>query len=818
MMSYRYRWQDLLALLGLALVYAAVAKVVLSHFSEAGNVTLIWFSGGIALSVLLINGLKYWPGIFVGAFVAGSSVGDPFWMSCIIAIGNTLESVIAAWWLSRTAQFSNALNRPWHFFRLTYVAACCSLISAALGSWAIWWGDGLPASALPYAMLHWWMADVFGIVFTTPVLLIWRRWPREWFRPARLFETLAFIGFCLFFGQLVFLELFQFGFGKLAHGYWLYLGVTWGALRFGRHGVMLVSCIVVVLGLFGAAHHRGWFADDFQQTGMLNFWFYTAILSWTGTHLVLTLQSNLVYAQGLRSSRRRLQAIIDASPIPIALNNGTRQITLLNPAFIRTLGYTLDDIPHLEDWWHKAYPDPDYRQSVKDQWRERLEQAKQTGLPFQAFQNAVQCKNGEIRYLMVGAGPLEGAGENEYMVTLMDMTEQVAAHKALSDSNVLLQTILETLPLRVFWKDKRLRYLGANSLFARDAGVESVDELLGKSDRELDRDGGLSGYQVEDQLIIESGQGRVGYEEPLTLPDGERIWLRSSKLPLRNGEQEVIGVLGMYEDITLQKRIDDQLLWRTAFLETLLEATPDGILAVDADGNKLLQNQRLIKLWEIPDEIARQADDSVQLEFVKNQTKDPQQFLEKVLYLYAHPDETCSDEVVLKNGTILQRFSAPVQDRMRHCYGRIWYFTDVTDMREAERSIRLQAFYQRSLLDNFPFMVWLKDRDSRYLAVNKTFAETWGVDTGNVIGKTDFDIFPLELAKSHREADQAVIESRRQQNLEEQAEIGGRRGWVETYKAPLIDESGEVLGTVGFSRDISPRKEAEDAINLAALV
>ena len=102
----RYRWQDFLAILGLAALYAGVARIVLTHFSVAGNVTLIWFSGGLGLTVLLIKGVKYWPGIFIGAFLAGLLVDDAFWMSCFIALGNTLESVIAAWWLKRIPEFS----------------------------------------------------------------------------------------------------------------------------------------------------------------------------------------------------------------------------------------------------------------------------------------------------------------------------------------------------------------------------------------------------------------------------------------------------------------------------------------------------------------------------------------------------------------------------------------------------------------------------------------------------------------------------------------------------------------------------------------
>jgi len=817
-MSFRYRWQEILEMLILAVLYAGIAKIVLDHFSEIGNVTLIWLSSGLGLTALLLKGCHYWPGIYIGAFVAGLMVDDAFWMSVFIAAGNTLESFAAQWWLRRSAKFSIILNRPWHFIRLIYAAVFCSVISALLGPIAIWWGGLIPTVVMPGAMLHWWMADVFGIVFTTPVLLVWRRWPHEWFRRQRVLETVAFILVCLILGQFVFLGALDLWFSPIPHGYWMFLCVVWGALRFGRHGVTLVSAIAVIMGLFGAAHHRGLFAYDFQLTGMLNFWCYMAMLSWTGTLLVLTLQSSIYNARVLQLSQRRLQAIIDASPVPYALNDANNKIILLNPAFVKTFGYTLEDIPTLFDWWERAYPDPDYRHWVKATWRRRLEQAKQSGEPFKSFQHAVHCKNGETRYVLAGSGPLEGMFENEYLVTLMDLTEQVKANQALSDSNILLHTIVETLPLRVFWKDSQLRYMGGNRLFAQDAGLENVDALIGKNDHQLAWWEQADGIQAEDRQIIATGQSRVGHEAPQFRASGESVWLRSSKLPLRNAEHEVIGVLGLYEDISMRKRIEDQLLWRTTFLEAMMESTPDGILAVDAEGNKLLQNRRLAELWELPDDIAEQGFDQVQLDFVINKTKNPQQFLEKVNYLYQHPDQIGRDEVELLNGTVLQRFSSPVRDRLGNYYGRIWYFSDITKRRKIEHQFRQQGYYQHSLLDNFPFLVWLKDRDCRYLAVNKMFAEQCNRDIGQIIGKTDGEIYPDEFAEIYSRDDRAVMQQKQQMAREEKVVIAGQRHWLEIYKGPLLDDTGEVLGTVGFSRDISRRKEFEDALNLAALV
>jgi two-component system sensor histidine kinase/response regulator len=138
---------------------------------------------------------------------------------------------------------------------------------------------------------------------------------------------------------------------------------------------------------------------------------------------------------------------------------------------------------------------------------------------------------------------------------------------------------------------------------------------------------------------------------------------------------------------------------------------------------------------------------------------------------------------------------------------------DITASRQAENALREKERYQRALLDNFPFVVWLKDTESRFLAVNQVFASTFGASSPDALnGKTDFDIAPREMAEGYRSDDFAVLASRQKKNVEEEIIDAGHRKWFETYKAPVVDDNGELLGTVGFARDISDRKEAEATI------
>jgi PAS domain S-box-containing protein len=125
------------------------------------------------------------------------------------------------------------------------------------------------------------------------------------------------------------------------------------------------------------------------------------------------------------------------------------------------------------------------------------------------------------------------------------------------------------------------------------------------------------------------------------------------------------------------------------------------------------------------------------------------------------------------------------------------------------------ARHRQALFDNFPFLVWLKDTDSRFLAVNQKVVERLGqTSVDALLGKTDFDFLPAALAERYLADDQEVMRTRQQKTLEECVRRQGRSYWSETYKAPVLDADGGLLGTVGFSRDISDRKAAEEAMLL----
>ncbi|MCG6872811.1 MAG: EAL domain-containing protein [Gammaproteobacteria bacterium] len=125
-------------------------------------------------------------------------------------------------------------------------------------------------------------------------------------------------------------------------------------------------------------------------------------------------------------------------------------------------------------------------------------------------------------------------------------------------SSQMLQLVLDTIPVRVFWKDINSNFLGCNRNFALDAGLNSAEEILGLDDFQLPWSEQAEAYRADDREVMQSGIPKTNYEEPQTTPAGDQIWLRTSKIPLADENGKVIGVLGTYEDITeLKKNLID---------------------------------------------------------------------------------------------------------------------------------------------------------------------------------------------------------------------------------------------------------------------
>jgi PAS domain S-box-containing protein len=167
--------------------------------------------------------------------------------------------------------------------------------------------------------------------------------------------------------------------------------------------------------------------------------------------------------------------------------------------------------------------------------------------------------DGSVRHFQTNdVGIIDDGKLQRIWGTQLDVTEKTAAERSLKESKELLNAILNAIPVRVFWKDRSLRFLGCNAAFAVDAGFECVEEVVGKNDFDLPWKDYAEQYRADDLAVIEGGTAKLMYEEQQTTPAQETGYLLTSKLPLKDGNGETIGVLGSYLDITERKQAEEE--------------------------------------------------------------------------------------------------------------------------------------------------------------------------------------------------------------------------------------------------------------------
>jgi PAS domain S-box-containing protein len=309
-------------------------------------------------------------------------------------------------------------------------------------------------------------------------------------------------------------------------------------------------------------------------------------------------------------------------------------------------------------------------------------------------------------------------------------------------------------------------------------------------------------------------------------------------------------VFGITTDISDLKRVEAELRWSETGLQATLESTADGILAVDNKGKVIKANRRFAELWRIPQSLMDAGDDRALLDFVLKQLSDPDAFLKKVQLLYS-TDAVEMDMLAFKDGRIFERYTSPMMMEGA-VIGRVWSFRDITERKRVEQALaeRTEEVFQRNLelagtnttlqqqiaererieqvldrerlllrtlIDNLPDYVYAMDAEGRFIIANVAVARQLGFSSPNeVIGKSNFDLFPHELATRYHADEQKIIRSGQGLYNHEGPTVDAskkeKNRWVSTTKVPLRNAQGEIAGFIGLGHDITERKRQEEEL------
>jgi PAS domain S-box-containing protein len=387
------------------------------------------------------------------------------------------------------------------------------------------------------------------------------------------------------------------------------------------------------------------------------------------------------------------------------------------------------------------------------------------------------------------------------------------AEEQLYHSRQMLQLVLDTIPQRVFWKDRNFSYLGCNKPFAKDAGLNEPGEIVGRDDFELGWKETAKLYRDDDTTVMTTGIPKLDFEEPQTTPNGDQLWLRTSKVPLRDRDDNVIGILGTYEDITERKRIENALLYERNLLRTLIDNLPDAIYVKDTACRKTIANPADIRNMGLQSEADALGRDDYAIY--------PKEVADKFF---------ADDQLVIQNGQpVLNReeyfidpagqkhwlstSKVPLRDARAQIVGLIGIGRDITERRSAEEALLYERNLLRAVVENMPDLFYFKDAEGRYVLNNRAHLRSIGAEhQEEVLGKTSLSFNPPELARQYTEDETRIVRTGQAMLEKEEPALHkdtGEQRWHLTSKIPLKDPRGRVIGIVGISRDITERKQIE---------
>lgn len=255
----------------------------------------------------------------------------------------------------------------------------------------------------------------------------------------------------------------------------------------------------------------------------------------------------------LKATEQKYQKIIETSPVPMSFATLDNKIEYVNRAFENAFGYSIEEIPDLDTYLEKLYPNKEYRESIFPDWNKSIEMAEKQGVPVKPFDVKMTCKNGEVRNIVIHSAVLNDG----IFVVFNDVTEIKNTNAALLESEKKYRELMDFLPQTIYELDTE-----GNIIFTNKVGYE----LFGVSDLSKDKVSALQYFIPEDrEKIINNVQKRIkgiidsDYNEYTAIDkNGNQFPVLIYGSPMYK-EGKVIGTRGIILDITKLKETEKSL-------------------------------------------------------------------------------------------------------------------------------------------------------------------------------------------------------------------------------------------------------------------
>jgi PAS domain S-box-containing protein len=517
--------------------------------------------------------------------------------------------------------------------------------------------------------------------------------------------------------------------------------------------------------------------------------------------------------QAVRESAAAVSMIFRASPSAISINTveGGRLIEV-NERYCEFFGYEREEligraIPELQMWANPA----DRLAAIQRVLREgRL----------QNLEARYRRKSGEERDVLVSMELIDLAGESEPVLIAMftDITERKRAEAAVRASEALYHSLVDNLPLAVFRKDVEGRFVFGNARFCQ-ALNRPWEEIVGRTDADFFPAELAEKYRRDDAEVAASGTNLELNEENCGA-DGTTHYVHVIKSPVRNPAGRIVGVQGIFEDVTARYQAEAALRESERRFRQLVHTLPAAVYACDAAGRITLFNEAAVALWGREPELGKdQWGGSWKLFNPDGTALPPEESPLAETMRTGRPVRGREIVIERPDGTRSRVLPHPVAtcDSAGRLTGGVNMLVDLTERLQAEEALARERRLLRTVIDNLPGYIFAKDAAGRYTVSNRAHVQLLQARSeAELLGKTVFDFFPEAQARRFAADDQALLETGKPvMDREECDESNGARTWYQLSKIPLRDEQGGLAGLVGIKQDITAHKRAEESVRQA---
>ena len=482
-----------------------------------------------------------------------------------------------------------------------------------------------------------------------------------------------------------------------------------------------------------------------------------------------------------------VERIFNLSLDMIGSGNLDGYFTKINSSFGSMLGYT-----------EKEFLEKPFISFVHDEDIEKTKEALAEAVKGKQniyIENRYKCKDGSYKWIEWKV--LSIMQKNKFITVGRDITARKQSDTALRDSQHMLHTVLDSIPTAVFWKDRDSFYLGGNRTWLAAVGLNSSEEVVGKSDYELPwYKEQANSFREDDRRVMESGLPEYNIIESYRKADGTQAWAKTNKVPLRDIEGNIVGVLGTYEDITERKQAEEALRESEEKYRSMMESMKASVYICSPDFRVEYMNPAMIKRTgiDVTGEVCHKAihdldercswcvhDKIQQGESAETATLSPK---DNRHYNVSH------SPIFHQDGSI----------------SKMTIYRDMTESKKAEEErIRLATAIEQASES-----IIISDRPGTIHYVNPAFEQLSGFNREEIIGQ-NFRILKSDkhdesfyremydiISHGHTWAGR-IINTMKDGTLRE----------FETRISPVKDSSGEIINFVSVNRDVTQEKALE---------